>query len=130
MRREMFAQHGFGTTLDDIARQAGVGVGTAYRHFPNKQVLAAEVLTDATEQIVADARAALAIPDPWGGLVDFFERTARRQSSDRGLYETLTGRGDAEAQARIWPEIICAVTELFNRASAAGVLRTDAVFRT
>jgi AcrR family transcriptional regulator len=124
--REVFAQHGFGATLDDIARHAGVGVGTAYRHFPNKQAIAAEVLTDATEQIVTDARHALTIEDPWNALVDFFERTAERQAADRGLYEALTGHGDARAQERLWPVIIAAVTELFDRAVRAGVVRPGA----
>jgi AcrR family transcriptional regulator len=124
--REVFAERGFGATLDDIARHAGVGVGTAYRHFANKQAVAAEVLTEATEQIVADARRALTIADPWDALVDFFEHTAERQAKDRGLYETLTGQGDPEGQARIWPDIIAAVTELFERAARAGAVRADA----
>jgi AcrR family transcriptional regulator len=124
--REVFAERGFEATLDDIARHAGLGTGTAYRHFPNKRAIAAEVLTDATEQIATDAREALAIDDPWQALVTFFERTAARQATDRGLYETLTGQGDDEEQARIWPEIITAVTQLFDRAHRGGAVRADA----
>ena len=124
--REVFAERGFGATLDDIARHAGLGTGTAYRHFPNKQALAAEVLAGATEQIAVDARESLAIDDPWEALVTFFERNAERQARDRGLYEALTGRGDDETQARIWPSIIGTVTELFTRAQRAGVVRADA----
>lgn len=124
--REVFAEHGFGATLDDIARHAGLGTGTAYRNFPNKRAIAAEVLREATEQIAVDAREALEVDDPWDALVQFFERTAARQAADRGLYETLTGQGDDEVQARIWPEIVAAVTELFNRAFRAGAIRPDA----
>jgi len=124
--REVFAEQGFSATLDDIARHAGVGVGTAYRHFPNKQAITAEVLNDASEQIVEDARAALTIAHPWAALVAFFERTAERQAADRGLYQTLTGNGDADGQARIWPEIIATVLELFERAARSRVVRTDA----
>lgn len=124
--REVFAERGFGATLDDIARHAGVGTGTAYRHFPNKQAVAAVVLADATEQIGRDARAALDVVDPWAALTTFFELTAARQATDRGLYETLTGQGNDEEQARIWPEIIAAVTELFERARSARVIRADA----
>ncbi|WP_405057255.1 TetR/AcrR family transcriptional regulator [Kribbella sp. NBC_01505] len=123
--REVFAEHGFGATLDDIARQAGLGTGTAYRHFPNKHAIAAEVLREATEQIVKDAEEALAIEDPWQALVEFFERTGARQAADRGLYQTLTGQGDDEEQARIWPRIVAAVTELFERAHQAGAIRPD-----
>jgi AcrR family transcriptional regulator len=124
--REVFAERGFGATLDDIARHAGLGTGTAYRHFPNKQAIAAEVLTEATEQIGAAARDALAIADPWQALVTFFDRIAEQQASDRGLYETLTGQGNDEQQARIWPEIIAAVTELMERAVGSGAVRSDA----
>ncbi|HWB37227.1 MAG TPA: helix-turn-helix domain-containing protein [Rugosimonospora sp.] len=124
--REVFAQRGFEATLDDIARHAGLGTGTAYRHFPNKQAIAAEVLAEATQQIVEDARAALQVDDPWSALVQFFERAGAQQAADRGLYETLRGQGNAAEQARIWPEIIAAVTELFERAHRAGVLRADA----
>ena len=124
--REVFAEHGFGATLDEIARHAGLGTGTAYRHFPNKHAIAAEVLRDATEQIVVDAEEALAVENPWDGLVQFFERTAARQATDRGLYETLTGQGDDDEQARIWPRIVASVTELFERAQRAGAIREDA----
>jgi AcrR family transcriptional regulator len=124
--REVFAERGFDATLDDIARHAGLGTGTAYRHFPNKRALAAEVLAGATEQIVVDARAALEIDDPWLALVEFFQRNAERQARDRGLYQAQTGLGDDEVQARIWPEVVAAVTELFQRAGRAGVVRADA----
>jgi AcrR family transcriptional regulator len=123
--REVFAARGFGATLDEIAQHAGLGTGTAYRHFPNKQAVAAEVLREATERIAVDAREALDVGDPWEALVRFFDRTATRQAADRGLYETLTGQGDDEAQARIWPQIIAAVTELLDRAHRAGVVRPD-----
>jgi AcrR family transcriptional regulator len=124
--RQVFAERGFGATLDDIARHAGLGTGTAYRHFANKQAMAAEVLTEATEQIVTDAKAALQVEDPWAALEMFFEHTAARQAADRGLYESLSGQGNYEEQARIWPEIIAAVTNLFERAHRAGVIRADA----
>jgi AcrR family transcriptional regulator len=124
--RAVFAERGFGATLDDVARHAGVGVGTAYRHFPNKQALAAVVLADATEQIAADAADALAIEDPWEALVTFFERNGARQAEDRGLYERLTGLGDPERQDQIWPGIVADVTALFSRAQQAGVVRADA----
>jgi AcrR family transcriptional regulator len=124
--RAVFAERGFGATLDDVARHAGVGVGTAYRHFPNKQALAAVVLADATEQIAADAREALAIEDPWAALVTFFERNGARQAADRGLYEQLTGLGDSERQDQIWPGIVVDVTAIFARAQEAGLVRADA----
>ena len=88
----MFAQRGIDATLDDIAREAGVGTGTAYRHFPNKKVIAAEILADATQQIATDAEDALRVDDPWDAIVAFFEKTAARLATDRGLYQSLPGR--------------------------------------
>ena len=124
--RDVFAARGLGATLDDVAAAAGVGTGTAYRHFRNKHELAAEVLRDATQQIVIDADDALAIDDPWQALVAFFETTAARQAADRGLYQALAGQGSADDKVRIWPQIVAAVNDLFARARDAGVIRADA----
>ncbi len=124
--RQVFADRGFEATLDEIAAQAGLGVGTAYRHFRNKQELAAVILADATEQIVTDAEAALAIDDPWEAVVSFFEATAARQSTDRGLYEALQGMGAAADKDRLWPTIVETVTALFDHARQAEVIRADA----
>jgi AcrR family transcriptional regulator len=123
---EVFREHGLGATMDEIAARAGVGTGTAYRHFRNKHEIAVEVLSDATEQIVLDARASLAIDDAWLGVVAFFEAIAERQARDRGLYEVLAGQGSAEHKAQIWPDIVSTVTELFDRAKNAGAIRDDA----
>jgi AcrR family transcriptional regulator len=123
--REVFAERGLAATLDDIAARAGVGTGTAYRHFADKHELAAEVLAEATQQIADDAAAALAVADPWDAVVTFFETTAARQAADRGLYEALAGQGRAADKVRIWPDIVAAVTELFERARTAGALRDD-----
>jgi AcrR family transcriptional regulator len=123
--REVFAERGLGATLDDIAARAGVGTGTAYRHFRNKRQLAAEVLADATQQIVVDAEEALRVEDPWLGIVTFFETTAARQAADRGLYQVLAGQGGVADKVRIWPQIVAAVNALFVRARDAGVVRAD-----
>jgi AcrR family transcriptional regulator len=124
--REVFAERGLGVTLDDIAERAGLGTGTAYRHFRNKHEIAAEVLADATQQIVSDAEHALSIDDPWLAVVSFFEATARRQAADRGLYQSLAGQGNVDDKSRIWPQIVSSVTTLFTRAKRAGVIRADA----
>lgn len=123
--RQVFAERGLDATLDDVAARAGVGTGTAYRHFADKYELAAELLGEATERVAQDARAALAIEDPWDALVWYFETTAARQAADRGLYEALAGRGRAADKVRVWPELVAAVTELVERAKRAGVIRPE-----
>ena len=124
--RAVFAERGIDATLDDIAREAGVGTGTAYRHFPNKKVIAAEILAEATQQIATDAEDALSIDDPWDAIAAFFENTAARLAADRGLYQILAGQGDVDDKTRIWPHIVDGVTRLFDRAKEAGVIRADA----
>jgi AcrR family transcriptional regulator len=124
--REVFRERGLGATLDDIAARAGVGTGTAYRHFRNKHEIAVEVLADATQQIVNDAEAALQVKDPWLAVVAFFDAVAERQATDRGLYQALAGQGSDDDKARIWPQIVSTVTELFDRAKRAGAIRADA----
>jgi AcrR family transcriptional regulator len=123
--REVFAEHGLAATLDDVAARAGVGTGTAYRNFADKHELAAVVLAEATQHIADDAYAALGIDDPWTALVTFFETTAARQAADRSLYESLAGQGRKTDKIRIWPDIVAAVTRLFDRARKAGVVRPD-----
>ncbi|QQG96831.1 TetR/AcrR family transcriptional regulator [Mycobacteroides chelonae] len=123
--REVFSERGLDATLDDIAARAGLGTGTAYRHFRDKHELASEILSEATEQIAKDARAALTIADPWQALATFCEHTAARHAADRGLYDALAGRGRAEDKERIWPLIVQAVTQLVARARSAGVIRAD-----
>jgi AcrR family transcriptional regulator len=124
--RAVFAEYGLDATLDDIARHAGVGTGTAYRHFPNKGVIAAEVLADATQQIADDADAALRMDDPWDAVVAFFERVATRTADNRALFQNLTGQGRVDDKTRIWPHIVDGVTQLFERAKRAGAIRADA----
>jgi AcrR family transcriptional regulator len=124
--RTVFADRGIDATLDDIAREAGVGTGTAYRHFPNKKVIAAEILADATRQIATDAEDALSIDDPWDAVVAFFENTSARLAADRGLYQNLAGRANVDDKTRIWPHIVDGITRLFDRAKQAGMMRADA----
>lgn len=124
--REVFAERGLDATLDDVARQAGVGIGTAYRHFANKQELAAEILADASERLAADAHAALLIQDPWLALTTFFETAVARMAVDRGLHETLVQQRGPVAEGHLRESIVEAIAELFLRAQRAGVIRPDA----
>lgn len=123
--RQVFAERGLDATLDEIAARAGLGVGTAYRHFADKYELAAELLGEATQEVADEARAALAIDDPWDALVWYFQTSVARQAANRGLYEALAGRGRVADKIRVWPELAAAVTELFDRARRAGAIRDE-----
>lgn len=123
---ELFAARGLGVSLDEIARHAGVGVGTAYRRFRDKEALIEALFEDRIAGITALARRALEHEDPWEGLVQFMEGTVRTQVADRGLKEVLFGSGFGaapmeEARRSIAP----LVAAIVRRAQAAGRLRAD-----
>src|ERR1700728_817854 len=72
---EVFTDRGLEATLDDVARHAGVGVGTVYRRFPDKASLADALFDERIDALVAMAKHAQEQPDAWAGLVSFLERS-------------------------------------------------------
>lgn len=123
--RTVFAQRGLEATLDDVARVAGVGVGTAYRHFSNKFELATAVLEECIDAMVAGAEKALADEDPWRGLVGCLESALELQASNRGLREVLMSVSDPQSVQRVKEKLEEPLTDLIGRAQGAGVLRGD-----
>jgi AcrR family transcriptional regulator len=124
--KELFRTQGLDVTLDDVARHAGVGTGTAYRRFPNKDALIDALMVDRIGELGAIARECLDEPDPWNGLTGYFERALALQAADRGLKEVLfsSGRGrERSVQAR--KALAPVVTKLVRRAVAAGAVRGD-----
>src|SRR4051812_21699365 len=80
--RSVFAERGYDVPMDEIARAAGVGVGTLYRRFPDRDALVRAVATDSLTRIVGEARAAEAEePTAWQALVRFLTRSAELQVS-------------------------------------------------
>ncbi|MDF2442620.1 MAG: hypothetical protein JWR01_823 [Subtercola sp.] len=121
--REVFARQGLSATLEDIAKQAGVGVGTVYRNFASKREIIETLYDAAIDSALADVKSALEIEDPWLALVTFFEVTASNQAQDRGLGETLLARDGVGPAEHTAAKLLAALTPLFERANAAGVLR-------
>jgi len=123
---EVFTQRGLDATLDDVARQAGVGIGTVYRRFPDKETLVAELFQDRIDAMVAVAEDACMAPDPWLALVSFLEYDAATLAGDLGLRQLMmfaTYGRDRVAYAR--EQMRPVVARLVERAQAAGTLRPD-----
>jgi len=123
---EVFTQRGLDATLDDVARQAGVGVGTVYRRFPDKESLVAELFADRIDAMVAVAEEALAAPDPWRALVAYLEYAVNTLAADVGLRQLMmfaTYGRDQVAYAR--EQMRPVVSKLVKRAQEAGELRQD-----
>ena len=123
---ELFAERGLDVTLNDIAHHAGVGVGTAYRRFANKEEVIDAYFERKLDQVARLADEALQDPDPWNGLVTYIEQASALQMEDRGLMEIFRNpaRGQqrvAQASARIAPLIVAIV----ERAREHGTLRAD-----
>jgi AcrR family transcriptional regulator len=123
---ELFAKRGLGVTLNDIAHHAGVGVGTAYRRFPNKEAVIDALFEQRLQEVATVAHEALDDPDAWHGVVTFLERSMEMQFGDRGLTEIMNnpelGRAKVnEARDRIAPLI----ETLVERAKAQGAVRPD-----
>jgi AcrR family transcriptional regulator len=123
---ELFAERGLDVTLDHVAARAGVGVGTVYRRFPNKEALVDALFEERIAGIAADAAAALEDPDPWHGFVTFMENACRRHTADRGLRQVIFNSTHGhEAVARAREQIAPLVAEMLRRAQATGELRAD-----
>ncbi|MGW4230088.1 TetR/AcrR family transcriptional regulator [Streptomyces sp. NPDC004980] len=125
--RALFSADGLGVPMREIARRAGVGPATLYRHFPTKQVLATEAFADqlrACRTIVDDG---CADPDPWRGLCLVIEKICELHARDRGFSEAFmsTFPGAPDVAGREYT--VKAVAGLAQRAKDAGHLRSDFV---
>ncbi len=123
---EVFNDRGLEVSLDDVARHAGVGVGTVYRRFRTKEELVEALFVSRIDSIAALAEAAAEAPDPWSGLVSFMEQMAAMLAGDVGLRHMLmfaTYGRDRVSYARQRNAPL--VGRLLERAQAAGQVRSD-----
>jgi AcrR family transcriptional regulator len=126
--RAVFGEQGRDAQMDDVARRAGVGVGTVYRHFPTKQALLAALIVDAFDRIAAEAARALDEPDAWEALTRVLWFSAENLAADRALSEAMASDVDIPAGATAGQASLQeSVAELMRRAQAAGDLRPDAI---
>jgi AcrR family transcriptional regulator len=124
--REAFAEDGLDVGLHEIARRAGVGVGTVYRRFPDKEDLIEALFQDRVAEVEALAGEALADPDGWAGLEHFLHRTCELQAADRGLHQLVfTGEKGPRCAAGARERIAPLVAQLVERAQGQGALRPD-----
>lgn len=109
--------------LNNLARAAGVGVATVYRHFPTVTALVEALTLTALEQLVDEARTVAADPDPTRAFTQFVHRTAALQLEHQGL-QTVLLSDDVSSDAReLRDELLDLAQSTLTRAIAAGVVR-------
>jgi AcrR family transcriptional regulator len=123
---EVFTERGLDATLDEVARAAGVGIGTVYRRFPDKESLVSELFRDRIDALVTVAEEACGATDPWHGLVTYLEFAATAMAGDLGLRQLMmfaTYDRDQVCYAR--DRMRPVISRLVERAQASGDLRGD-----
>ncbi len=127
--REAFAEGGEATSLEEIARRAGVGIGTLYRHFPSRQALLEALYVNEVEELSRSAEQADDV-DPWEALNSWFERLIGYLATKRALAAELTNYLDPDAPLfqACRASLFAAGEPLLKRAQDAGVVRGDVGF--
>ena len=127
--RAAFAEGGASTSLEEIARRAGVGIGTLYRHFPNRQTLLEAVYVDELEQLCRSTEELEGL-DPWEALVAWLHRFVGYMGTKQALaHEMLEYVGrDAPLFQSCRATLVAAGEPLLERAQEAGEVRTDTDF--
>jgi AcrR family transcriptional regulator len=124
---ETFATEGLSVPIDEIARRAGVGAGTVYRHFPTKESLFTAIVTERMGRLVEDAKKIAKSRDAGEAFFAFLSRVVEEGATDLGLVDALAGMGfDIRTAA---PEaedsFMTTLDTLLGRAQRAGAVRSD-----
>lgn len=125
-----FSETGLDTQMDDLARRAGVGVGTLYRHFPTKEELVRALIVHHMSALAEVARRRLeaANDDPWEAFAGFLLESAERHERERLLSQVLATQPSSwfRHAAVVETRLAERAAELLRRAQAAGAARPDA----
>jgi AcrR family transcriptional regulator len=125
--REVFAKCGGGASMEAIAKQAGVGVGTLYRHFPKRIDIVEAVYKTEVDGLEVTAHEVVDTLEPWPALVAWLEAFVQYASTKRNflteLHEAFEKSPDLRVASR--ERIVGALTIVLERAQQAGVVRTD-----
>ncbi|MFF7352147.1 TetR/AcrR family transcriptional regulator [Streptomyces filipinensis] len=123
--REAFAEHGADASLEDVARRAGVGIGTLYRNFPTRRDLFESVYADEVDALCRTA-VELADLEAWEALTAWLDRFAGYMVTKRAVREALNDESQIFQTCR--ESMYSAGGPLLERAQRAGVARTDMDF--
>ena len=121
-----FASQGVNGSLEAIARDAGVAIGTLYRHFPTRLDLLMAAFEPRLQEFLEGATKAMQIGDPWDGFVAYLENLFRVQAGDRGFNDFLSRRFPTSTETeRIHDQMCQQIESVLVRAQTAGQARPD-----
>jgi len=121
-----FAARGVNASLEGIARDAGVAIGTLYRHFPTRMDLLMAAFEPRLAEFLDGARSSLDIDDPWDAFVTYLENLFRVQAGDRGFNDFLSRRFPSNAETERIHDLMCRqIEDVLDRAQKAGSVRPD-----
>lgn len=124
--RTVFAERGLEASLDEVAHEAGLGVGTVYRRFPNRDALVEALLADVLDSITLVVEQSLAMPSAWDGLRHFMAAIMELQCRDKGLRDVMLSYRSGDPSEELTRNVIKpAVADLVLRAQQEGELRAD-----
>lgn len=123
---EVYSEQGVDAPLDVIARRAGVGNATLYRHFPNRAALAEEVFRDTLGAITDAGERARLAADPWTGFTGYLDQVFALLAGDRGAGDLMTtGLAGVPSLDALHRHNLETVTALIGRAQQNGTVRDD-----
>lgn len=123
---EAFAEEGFEVGVAEIARRAGVGTGTLFRHFPTKLDLEVAVVLERSQGMRDVLAAALAEPDPWRGFAQMMESSVEMTSCDRCIGQAVSEEMLADPRlSSLRDDMLEGIETLLERGRSAGVIRRD-----
>jgi AcrR family transcriptional regulator len=125
--RARLAEDGLDGPIEHIARAAGVGVGTVYRHFPSKRELIVALVRDRFERMAERTEEALAADDPWQAFCDLMRYAAELQMRDRALSQFLAEQPELGYCQAVDTGLTELTAQLIAKAQRSGGMRKDAV---
>ncbi|GLX04815.1 TetR/AcrR family transcriptional regulator [Microbispora sp. NBRC 16548] len=121
--RALFAESGYDVQMSEVARAAGVGIGTLYRKFPTREALIEAIAEHRAADIIAAARRLTDADDPAQGLARFLHHVGEVLSDDRGMSEVIEkAMGSSEPREETREALLAIAAELIDRAQARGTV--------
>jgi AcrR family transcriptional regulator len=123
----VFAAKGTGAATEEVARAAGLGIGTLFRHFPTKEELLAAVLAARLHRLADEARALAASEDPGAAFIDYFRRVVTASGTKLAIADALAEAGvdSSTVTKEAGAALGAALAGLLTRAQRAGAIRSD-----